>query len=246
MNEKMCKCGKRLPLITLPGGGEVTPDVCSACAEDREIAAKKQARRDALDVLISRSKIPKAKLEEALRDTPALHPATKALLTGAAPGQGAWFWGEPGTGKTTQLLLLGFYLMLEHLKNPPLPEEPLAGAPKVFYLDESELFTVIREDGWDATPYHGADLLLLDQAGDWSSGNWREEVFRTLLNKRYVHRKMTVWASNHHPQRLHLNKGHGVYDEANAQRILELIGQNRFVVHLKTSWRAMRIAGGAR
>jgi DNA replication protein DnaC len=109
-----------------------------------------------------------------------------------AAGQGLFFEGQPGVGKT-------------HLAVAVLKQVMVRLNVRGLFYDTRDLLRIIRST-YDPSirtteldvlrPVMNADLLVLDDLGAEKTSEWVEETMNLIVNSRYNARRLTIFTSN--------------------------------------------------
>lgn len=140
----------------------------------------------------------------------------------------AWLVGRPGTGKTTQLILLAYHVVHQALERDQAP-------PYVRYTSELEMtmdfknFDLPRDQV--IKRYMTPRLLLIDEAGRGRGTPHEYNIWWRIIDGRYSEGLATVFASNY---ALSPIPRHGIeavpnstfYDDTITSRIMEMMGEN--------------------
>ena len=222
---KLCQCGQPcMSMYVDVFGLWVHTKWCPACEAAGklvDIRNQRMEKRDKFYRMINRA-IPADFRCARVKHIPA---SVKALLKTKKEGQGIYFWGDVGRGKTyvASALLRNFILRGKTAKGACLKDiiEQLRATFSSNHESEKDIYQ----------RYIRTDLLFIDDIGTAKNGNlesdYNQEVLLKLIGRRADQKKMTIVTSNLSPENILAGFGKRIFSRLHKFLIIGMTGRDR-------------------
>ena len=205
----------------------VYPEICEVCARERELQAEDAKISELFRWMIASSEMPAHKVQQVMRARRELLPQLVDLRRDPE-ARSAWLYGEPGSYKTTQLLLFGITHAMAEARRIAASGTK-AGWRSVRYVTEPDVFSSIVDAGWSDAAFRDVDVLLVDETGVAKYSEWKHSTWFSVLDSRYANGKLTLFASNWEPDDARLT---AMYDRRLNRRVREMMGDMKYLVKM--------------